>query len=71
MKKFTSKKLTDAIEEETESKKEWMLDKFEFKGRHNSKIKYCQFWKEGFHPVELTGNDFMEQKLDYIPQQPG
>ena len=70
MKKFTSKKLTNAIEKENESRKAWVLDKFEFKGRYNSKIKNYQFWQEGFHPVELTSNHFIEQKLDYIHNNP-
>jgi putative transposase len=69
-KKFTSKKVVQAIQENNESRKEWMLDRFRFKGKYNPKIKEYQFWQEGLHAVELTSNKFMEQKLDYIHNNP-
>jgi hypothetical protein len=36
----------------------------------NPKIKNFQFWQEGSHPLELTSNEFIEQKLDYIHNDP-
>jgi REP element-mobilizing transposase RayT len=70
LKKFTSKALVKAIEENNESRKDWMLDRFEFKGRINPKIKNYQFWQEGSHPVELISNHFIKQKLIYIHNNP-
>ena len=70
MKKFTSKAIVAAIAETNESRKKWMLDKLEFRGRINPKIKNYQFWQAGFHPIELVSNAFMEQKLDYIHNNP-
>ena len=39
-KKFTSKKITKAIEEVNESRRDWMLNRFEFAGNNDNKIKY-------------------------------
>lgn len=59
-----------AIAETNESRKKWLLDKLELKGRINPKIKNYQFWQAGFHPYELVSNTFIEQKLNYIYNNP-
>jgi putative transposase len=69
-KKFTSKELIRLIQEEPESRREWMLDRFEFAGRYNPKIKNFRFWQDGNHPVELFSPPFAKQKLDYIHNNP-
>ncbi len=69
-KKFTSKKIIEQINDEAESRREWMLDRFEFAGRHNNKIKNYKFWQDGNHPVELTNYNFIQQKLQYIHNNP-
>ena len=69
-KKFTSKKIIKEILEINESRKEWMVDKFEFAGRWNPKITGFQFWQEGFHPIHLFSEPFTNQKLDYLHENP-
>ena len=69
-KKFTSKEIIRLIQEEPESRRDWMLDRFEFAGRYNPKIKYFKFWQDGNHPIELFSPDFTKQKLDYIHNNP-
>lgn len=69
-KKFTSKALTGQMQQEPESRREWMLDRFAFRAANDRKHKYYQFWQEGLHAVELLSNDFIDQKLDYIHQNP-
>lgn len=70
LKKFTSKAIVTAIAETNESRKAWLLDRFAFRGRTNSKIKEYQFWQAGFHPIELVSNKFIDQKLHYIHHNP-
>jgi putative transposase len=65
-KKFTSKKIVAAIEQEKESRKEWMLDGFWFAGKYNPKIKDYTFWQPGNEPKEIFSSEFFDQKLDYI-----
>ncbi len=64
--KFTSKKIVAAIEQENESLKEWMLDRFWFAGKYNPKIKDYTFWQPGNEPKEIFSNEFFDQKLNYI-----
>jgi len=69
-KKFTSKQLYAAINENPESRKEWLLNRFEFAASYKSNYKNFQVWQEGNYPVELHSNKFIFQKLDYIHQNP-
>jgi putative transposase len=70
LKKFTSKKIVDLIQQEPESRREWLLDRFEFAGRYNTKIKDYKFWQDGNHPIELYSHEFVKQKLNYIHNNP-
>ena len=69
-KKYTSKAIVEQIEKMPESRKDWMLDRFYFNGKYKPKIKNYQFWKEGNHPIQLESNEFMDQKLNYIHNNP-
>lgn len=70
-KKFTSKQIFKAIEEnQKESRKEWMLSIFKRAGEYNSNNKYFQFWQQDSHPIELYTNAVIDQKLDYIHNNP-
>ena len=71
-KKFTAKRILKFIEEGPESRKIWLLKKFEFAAqRVKSNTKY-KFWKNSNHAVYLEGPDtkMMEQKLEYIHNNP-
>ena len=72
MKTHTSKALTSAIEKNPyESRKKWMLDRFAFAGSHflRENMKY-HFWQDGSHPEEIHSNEFFDQKIDYIHNNP-
>ena len=71
MKKHTSKKIIKAIDENVkESRKEWMLSIFKRSGEYNSNNTYYQFWHQDNHPIELYSNDVINQKLDYLHNNP-
>jgi putative transposase len=71
MKSYTSGKLKKAtIEHPGESRKEWMLWMMERAGRKNSNNTNFQFWQQHNKPKELSDNKIMEQKLDYIHNNP-
>jgi putative transposase len=70
-KKFTSTKIIDSIKNESgESRRNWMLWIFSEAGKKNSNNTTCQFWQQDNHPEELISNKFMDQKLDYIHNNP-
>lgn len=71
MKKFTSKKIIEAIvDNEQESRREWMLAIFKNAGNYNSNNKDFQFWQQGNRPIELWSNEVIQQKLTYIHNNP-
>lgn len=71
MKKFTSFKIIGAImENPQESRKEWLLSMFETQGKKNSNNSKYQFWQQDNHPVELTDNKLIDQRLDYLHNNP-
>jgi REP element-mobilizing transposase RayT len=70
-KKFTSGTILKAIQDEaTESRKNWMLWIFKQAGKSNPNNLNFQFWQQDNHPEELITNDFIEQKLGYIHNNP-
>ena len=70
-KKFTSKKITDAIENsDTESRKAWMLHQFKYYASLHTRNETYQLWEHDNHPVELSSPAFTQQKIDYIHQNP-
>lgn len=70
MKQFTAKSFLKAIETEPESRRDWLLREFGFAGRMNSRNKHFQIWTHDNHPVELSSNAMMEQRLEYLHQNP-
>jgi putative transposase len=71
MKSFTSTQMRKAMEENPkESRKEWILWMMKRAGQKNANNKDFQFWQQDNHPIELFGREIMEQKLNYIHQNP-
>jgi REP element-mobilizing transposase RayT len=69
-KKFTASNILKMIENEPESRKDWMLKRFEFAARSHGRNDIFQFWKYGSHPEEIYTQKFLWTKLDYIHQNP-
>ena len=67
----TAKQIIKAIEENPrESRKEWMLNKFEYHGKISPQKQKMQFWKHDNHPFFLYSNKMIQQKVDYIHNNP-
>ena len=71
LKKFTSKKLIKAIiDNQKESRKDWMLKTFQEEGSKNAGNEQYQFWRHDNHPIEVYSNSVIDQKLNYIHDNP-
>lgn len=71
MKKFTAHKIIGAImENQHESRKEWLLEMFVKFGRANSNNTKYRFWQQDNHPVELDTNKMKDERLNYIHANP-
>ena len=70
-KKFTSKEILRILQTDPqESRREWMLNRFEYAGRNDKKIKNYRFWQEGNDHQEIFLVDYFDQKLNYIHNNP-
>ena len=69
-KKFTNRAIIEEINSGNESRKKWLLNKFEFAGRYLTRIENYKVWQDGYHAIELISSDFTFQKLNYIHQNP-
>jgi REP element-mobilizing transposase RayT len=70
-KSFTSKGLISLIENNIqESRKEWLLNAFKKAANHNSNNTKNQFWQQHNKPIELWSADVIQQKIDYIHNNP-
>ncbi|WP_412467288.1 REP-associated tyrosine transposase [Pedobacter sp. KLB.chiD] len=69
-KKFTNRAIIEEIYSGNESRKKWLLNKFEFAGRYLTRIEHYKVWQDGYHAVELVSPEFTYQKLNYIHQNP-
>lgn len=63
-KKFTSKTIMKAIKQNIqESRKEWLLERFTTTDGY-------RFWRADNKPIELWSNRIIEQKINYVHQNP-
>jgi REP element-mobilizing transposase RayT len=70
-KKFTSKAIIkEIIDNPQESRKKWLLNEFAFAGKILKKPQAYKFWQEGNAAKEIYSTKFLEQKLDYIHNNP-
>jgi putative transposase len=71
MKKFTSQRIIAAIEEnQQESRKDWLLWMFKRAGAKNKNNDTYQFWQQDNHPIELSTNQMMDERLNYLRTNP-
>ena len=68
-KKFTSKKISSTVENEPESRKDWISYRLKYHVNFDEKRNF-QVWKEGNEAKEIISNSFLDQKIDYIHQNP-
>ena len=54
----------------SESRRVWMLDRFEFRARNDKRIKQYKFWQDGSDEQLIFSIDYLNQKLNYIHNNP-
>jgi len=70
-KRFTSKKIVDAIKENPqESRREWMINAFAKAAERSSNVNGNQFWRHDNKPIELWTNSVIDEKIGYTHNNP-
>tara|TARA_R110000868_G_scaffold292498_2_gene552985 strand:+ start:10707 stop:11048 length:342 start_codon:yes stop_codon:yes gene_type:complete len=71
LKRFTSQSIVKSIQENPkESRKEFLLDFFKKEAEKSSNVKHYQFWRHDNKPIELWCNKVIQQKIDYVHNNP-
>jgi len=71
LKSYTAKNIIKAIEENIqESRKELLLQQFRYYGTNSPQKQTMQFWQHHNHAFYLYSNEMIEQKMNYIHQNP-
>jgi len=70
-KSFTSRSIRkEIIKHPKESRREWMIHMMKKAGMENGNNKDWQLWQQNNHPIELSSNSIVDQKLEYLHYNP-
>ncbi len=69
-KRHTASTILETIQTPTESRRDWMMKRFEFAAMSNVRNSPHQFWLHDNHAEELNTLHFTAQKLNYIHLNP-
>lgn len=69
-KRHTASHILKAINTNRESRRDWMLKRFEFAAMRHKRNSQYQFWRQDNHAIELESHKFIMQKLAYIHENP-
>ena len=69
-KKHTNKQIIQLVQSEPESRKDWMMYRFEYNAKYNNRIQDYKVWQDGYHGIACDYAAILLQKLDYIHNNP-
>jgi len=69
-KSYAAKQILKEIELGTESRREWMLNLFEFAAKKHKRNEKYQVWTHDNHPEQIYSEKFILQKIHYIHDNP-
>ncbi len=69
-KSFTAREILRNINTETESRRDWMLNLFEFSAKQHKRNEEHQIWTHENHAEIVYSNSFMDSKINYIHNNP-
>ncbi len=70
LKKYTARNILDSICNEPESRREWLLHRFEWNASKHVRNSQYQVWTHENHAISVSSQEFFRQKLDYIHKNP-
>jgi REP element-mobilizing transposase RayT len=70
-KSYTAKQILQLVRDNPqESRKEWLVYMFQFFANRHAQNSENMFWQKTNHPIELYSNKVIQQKVDYLHQNP-
>ena len=69
-KKFTANTILESIQQEPESRREWLMHMFKYFAKYNTNNRNHQFWIQDNYPIPLYTQKVTWQKINYIHMNP-
>ena len=69
-KKYTTKKIIRTIQNEPESRREWLLDHFKKACSYLKRKQDYKVWQDGYYAEVTYSNYFIKEKIYYIHNNP-
>jgi len=69
-KRRTNLQVVYYLENNIESRKEWLLRAFKLEAKSTKRVNKYKVWKDGNHPVQLESNSMIDQRLNYLHNNP-
>jgi putative transposase len=69
-KKFTSKKILEQVQTLPESRRDWLLHKFDYAAKSTGRAENYKLWTDDNHAIYLDNSNLFKQKIDYIHDNP-
>ncbi|MBH1960138.1 MAG: hypothetical protein I8H68_08505 [Flavobacteriia bacterium] len=71
LKRYTSKSIVKATEENPrEGREEFLFEFFRKEGAKSTNLTHYQFWRHDNKPIELWSNRLIQEKITYVHQNP-
>ncbi|MEM7109551.1 MAG: transposase [Bacteroidota bacterium] len=71
LKNLTSKKILSEVHSNAqESRREWLEMIFKYHAKCNKRVEKQQLWTHENHAVELSSNEMIDSRVDYIHENP-
>ncbi|MDB5139553.1 MAG: transposase [Mucilaginibacter sp.] len=67
-KKHTNKQIIKIIETEPESRRDWMLYRFQYNAKYDNRIKDYKVWQDGYHGIACDFGSILAQKARLYSQ---
>lgn len=69
-KSYTAKQIMETVVSERESRRDWILNIFAFEAKKHKRNEFHQIWTHNNHPELIFSNRFLDQKINYIHNNP-
>ncbi len=69
-KTFTSKAISASVQDEPESRRDWLLHMFSFYANRTNANESYKVWTGNNHAEEIYSDSFLRTKLNYIHENP-
>ncbi len=69
-KKWTAKEILAWMQNEKESRRDWLLYRFAYHGKYRSNVEVYHVWDDSNHAVLLSWNAIFWQKINYTHNNP-